>query len=200
MMENRIVSQDLEHKIANQVRKSQENMNNAIKAWMDTTRSLRPKLPELSESLPAGLPGREKIVANASEVSEQARVAQQRIAEQVRKAAEPWTKQMHQVREAYVPWSEQMQEFRKAAKPLADQVRHAYVPWTEQMQQARKAAKPLADQMRKATAPLTGVGTLPATASKGTSKTPAHAPAAKASTSATAKTGTARKPRTTASK
>jgi len=207
MMDNRIVSQDLQDKIADRVRKGQETINSAIKAWMDATKSMRPQLPELPESLPARLPGRDAIKANANEVTEQARVAQQRIADQVRKAAEPWAKQMDGVRKAYVPWTEQMHQVRLAAKPLAEQMLHAYEPWTEQMHQVRLAAKPLAEQVRKAAAPLTGAGTMRATASKATSKataTPNHKPAAKASTSATAKTGTsttaktgtARKPQT----
>jgi len=218
MMDNRIVSQDLQDKIADRVRKGQETINSAIKAWMDATKSMRPQLPELPESLPARLPGRDAIKANANEVTEQARVAQQRIADQVRKAAEPWAKQMDGVRKAYVPWTEQMHQVRLAAKPLAEQmlhayepwtehmhqvrlaakplaeqIRHAHEPWTQQMHQVRLAAKPLAEQVRKAAAPLTGAGTMRATASKATSKataTPNHKPAAKASTSATAKTGT----------
>ena len=35
MMDTRIVPRDLQHKLADQVRKGQENMNGAVRAWKD---------------------------------------------------------------------------------------------------------------------------------------------------------------------
>ena len=99
MIDTRIVPKDLQHKIADQVRKGQENMNDAVRAWKDAAQSMRPQLPELSQSLPAKLPGREMLIANSHDLAEQLRIAQRRFAEQVREATEPWAKQVHQVRE-----------------------------------------------------------------------------------------------------
>src|SRR5450755_426858 len=166
MIDTRIVPKDLQNKVADQVRKGQENMNGTVRAWRDAAQSMRPQLPELSQSLPAKLPGREMLIANAHDLAEQLRVAQRRFAGQVRDAAEPWTKQVHQVRKAAAPlaeqmrhagdpWVKQMHEYRKAAAPLAEQMRHAGDPWVKQMHEVRKATAPLTEQVRKAAAPLT---------------------------------------------
>jgi gas vesicle protein len=166
MIDTRIVPKDLQNKVADQVRKGQENMNGTVKAWKEAAQSMRPQLPELSQSLPAKLPGREMLIANAHDLAEQLRIAQRRFAGQVRDAAEPWAKQVHQVRKAAAPlaeqmrhasdpWVKQMHEYRKAVAPLAEQMRHASDPWVKQMHDVRKAAAPLTEQVRKAAAPLT---------------------------------------------
>ena len=213
MIDTRIVPKDLQNKIADQVRKGQENMNGTVRAWKDAAQSMRPQRPELSQSLPAKLPGRETLIANAHDFAEQLRVAQRRFAAQVRDAAEPWTKQMHQVRKAAAPlteqmrhasdpWVEQMHEYRKAVAPLTEQMRHARDPWVKQMHEVRKAAAPLTEpmtkqlhQVRKAAAPLNGgQHVTPATVTKQPSAPSAKAAPKAAKTTAT-KTATARKPR-----
>src|ERR1022692_3634932 len=208
MIDTRIVPKDLQNKVADQVRKGQENMNGTVRAWRDAAQSMRPQLPELSQSLPAKLPGREMLIANAHDLAEQLRVAQRRFAGQVRDAAEPWTKQMHEVRKAVAPlaeqmrhagdpWVKQMHEVRKATAPLTEQVRKATAPltdpWAKQMHQVRKATAPLTEQVRKAAAPLNGNHAVTPAMAKQAS-TPA-AKAAPAPQTSTTRTGTPRKPR-----
>src|SRR5260370_20964820 len=133
MKDTRMVSQDVQDKITDQVRKGQAAVNGAIKAWIAAIESIRPQLPELSQSLPAHLPGRDALIANAQELAGQLRVAQRRLADQLRQAATPLAEQ---VRHATAPWAEQIHQVRKAATGQ----------WTEQVHQDRKAAAPLADQ------------------------------------------------------
>src|ERR1017187_3157818 len=122
MIDTRKVSRDIQDRIADQVRKSQEGMSGAIRAWMDAAQSLRSQLPEMPQALQPKIPGRDALVANARAVAEQIRVAQRQ-----------W---YGQAREAYGPLTH---EFRKARKDYAAQIRQAYAPLNEELRKARLA-------------------------------------------------------------
>src|ERR1017187_5014165 len=189
MIDTRKVSRDIQDRIADQVRKSQEGMSGAIRAWMDAAQSLRSQLPEMPQALQPKIPGRDALVANAHDVAEQIRVAQRQWYGQAREAYGPLTHELRkarkdyaaQIRQAYAPLND---ELRKVAMPLTDELRKVAMPLTDQV---RKAAAPLACQARKVVAPLADGAAEAAHAHPQASQapvTPAHAAAAKTAAAA----------------
>ena len=106
MIDTRVVSQELQDKIFDQVRKGQEQVRKgqetvaeAIKSWTATAQAIAPQISDLP-SWTARLPKPEELVANAHDFagqllaaqrksSEQLIAAQKRFAEQARDAVAP---------------------------------------------------------------------------------------------------------------
>ena len=89
MTETRYPGQELQDEILKTVRKSQEAVVDAIKAWTDTVQSIVPKLPAVSVPLADRLPKPEDVVANAYDFAEQLLAAQRKFAEDVLEATAP---------------------------------------------------------------------------------------------------------------
>ena len=71
MTETRYPGQELQDEILKTVRKSQEAVIDAIKAWADTVQSITPKLPAVNPPFADKLPKPEEVVANAYDFAEQ---------------------------------------------------------------------------------------------------------------------------------
>jgi hypothetical protein len=91
MNETRIPGQELQDEILKTVRKSQEAVVDAIKAWADTVQSITPKLPAVNMPLVDKLPKPEDVVANAYDFAEQLLASQRRFAEDMLHATGPLT-------------------------------------------------------------------------------------------------------------
>ena len=91
MTDTRIPGQELQDEILKTVRKSQEAVVDAIKAWADTVQSITPKLPDVNVPLVDRLPKPEDVVANAYDFAEQLLAAQRNFAEGVLQATKPLT-------------------------------------------------------------------------------------------------------------
>jgi hypothetical protein len=91
MNETRIPGQELQDEILKTVRKSQEAVVDAIKAWADTVQSIVPKLPAVSVPLADRLPKPEDVVANAYDFAEQLLAGQRKFAEDMIHATAPLT-------------------------------------------------------------------------------------------------------------
>ena len=89
MADTRIPGQELQDEILKTVRKSQEAVVDAIKAWTETVQSITPKLPAVSVPLADRLPKPEDVVASAYDFAEQLLAGQRRFAEDVLKATAP---------------------------------------------------------------------------------------------------------------
>ena len=91
MTETRYPGQELQDEILKTVRKSQEAVIDAIKAWADTVQSIVPKLPAVSMPLADKLPKPEDVVANAYDFAEQLLAGQRKFAEDMLHATAPLT-------------------------------------------------------------------------------------------------------------
>ena len=91
MNETRIPGQELQEEILRTVRKSQEAVIDAIKAWADTVQSIMPKLPAVSMPLADRLPKPEDVVASAYDFAGQLLAGQRRFAEDMLHATAPLT-------------------------------------------------------------------------------------------------------------
>jgi hypothetical protein len=91
MNDTRIPGQELQDEILKTVRKSQEAVVDAIKAWADTVQSIVPKLPAVSVPLADRLPKPEDVVANAYDFAEQLLAGQRKFAEDMLHATSPLT-------------------------------------------------------------------------------------------------------------
>ena len=81
--------QEVQDEILNTVRKSQETVVEAIKAWVETVQSVTPKLPSVNVPLADRLPKPEDVVANAYDFAEKLLAGQRKFAEDVVKALTP---------------------------------------------------------------------------------------------------------------
>ena len=91
MSETRYPGQELQDEILKTVRKSQEAVVDALKAWADTVQSIMPKLPAVSVPLADRLPKPEDVVASAYDFAEQLLAGQRKFAEDVIHATTPLT-------------------------------------------------------------------------------------------------------------
>ena len=89
MTETRYPGQELQDEILKTVRKSQEAVIDAIRAWADTVQSIVPKVPAVNLPLSDRLPKPEDVVANAYDFAEQLLAAQRKFAEDVLEATAP---------------------------------------------------------------------------------------------------------------
>jgi hypothetical protein len=86
MTETRYPGQDLQDEILKTVRKSQEAVIDAIRAWADTVQSITPKLPAVNVPFSDKLPKPEDVVANAYDFDEQLLASQRKFAQDMVKA------------------------------------------------------------------------------------------------------------------
>ena len=82
-------TQEVQDEILNTVRKGQETVIEAIKAWVDAVQSVTPKLPSVSVPLADKLPKPEEVVANAYDFAEKLLSGQRKFAEDMVKALTP---------------------------------------------------------------------------------------------------------------
>jgi hypothetical protein len=78
--------QQLQEEFLNTVRKSQETIIEAIETWVDTVKSITPKLPSVQVPFVDKLPKPEDVVASAYDFAEQLLASQRKFAEEVVKA------------------------------------------------------------------------------------------------------------------
>jgi hypothetical protein len=76
-------AQGLQDEILNTVRKSQEAVIDAIRAWSETIQSITPKLPAVPVPGADKLPKPEEVVASAYDFAEQLLASQRKFAEDV---------------------------------------------------------------------------------------------------------------------
>jgi hypothetical protein len=81
--------QEVQDEFLNTVRKSQETVLEAIKAWVEAVQSITPKLPSVSVPLADRLPKPEEFVANAYDFAEKLLAGQRKFAEDVVQALTP---------------------------------------------------------------------------------------------------------------
>ena len=81
--------QEVQDEFLNTVRKSQETVLEAIKAWVEAVQSITPKLPSVSVPLADRLPKPEEVVANAYDFAEKLLAGQRKFAEDVVQALTP---------------------------------------------------------------------------------------------------------------
>jgi len=82
-------TQDLQNEILTTVRKSQESVIDAIKAWVETIQSLTPKVPAVDLPFAGQLPKPEEVVASGYDFAEKLLSSQRKFADEVVKAAAP---------------------------------------------------------------------------------------------------------------
>jgi hypothetical protein len=80
--------QEVQDEFLNTIRKSQETVIEAIKAWVEAVQSIAPKLPSVNVPLADKLPKPEEVVANAYDFAEKLLASQRKFAEDVVKAME----------------------------------------------------------------------------------------------------------------
>ena len=81
--------QEVQDEFLNTVRKSQETVLEAIKAWVEAVQSITPKLPSVSVPLADRMPKPEEFVANAYDFAEKLLAGQRKFAEDVVQALTP---------------------------------------------------------------------------------------------------------------
>jgi hypothetical protein len=79
-------AQGLQDEILSTVRKSQEAVIDAIRAWSETIQSITPKLPAVPVPGADKLPKPEDVVASAYDFAEQLLASQRKFAEEVVKS------------------------------------------------------------------------------------------------------------------
>ena len=84
-------TQDLQNEVLNTVRKSQENVIDAIKTWVETVQSMTPKVPAVDMPFADKLPKPAEVVASAYDFAEQLLAGQRKFAEDVLKATSALT-------------------------------------------------------------------------------------------------------------
>jgi hypothetical protein len=87
MTDTRNMGQEIQDQILDAVRKSQETVVDAIKAWADTVQAITPSLPS-APAVPFAdkLPKPGELVANAYDFAEQLLASQRKFAEEVLEA------------------------------------------------------------------------------------------------------------------
>ena len=89
MAETRYPGQELQDEILKTVRKSQEAVIDALRAWADTVQSITPKLPAVNVPFSDKLPKPEDVIASAYDFAEQLLSSQRKFAEDVLHATAP---------------------------------------------------------------------------------------------------------------
>ena len=79
-------TQGLQEEFLNAVRKSEETVIEAVKAWAETVQSIMPKVPSVQVPGADKLPKPEDVVASAYDFAEQLLATQRKFAEEVVKA------------------------------------------------------------------------------------------------------------------
>ena len=81
--------QEGQDEFLNTLRKSQETVIEAVKAWVEAIQSVTPKLPSVSLPLADRLPKPEEVVANAYDFAEKLLAGQRKFAEDMVKTLTP---------------------------------------------------------------------------------------------------------------
>jgi hypothetical protein len=89
MTDPTIIGKEMQGQVLETIRKSQEAVTNAIRAWADVIHSVTPSLPIPSAPLADKMPKPGDLVANAYDFAEQLLVAQRKFAEDVLQAIAP---------------------------------------------------------------------------------------------------------------
>ena len=84
-------TQDLQNEVLNTVRKSQENVIDAIKTWVETVQSMTPTVPAVDMPFADKLPKPAEVVASAYDFAEQLLAGQRKFAEEILKATSALT-------------------------------------------------------------------------------------------------------------
>jgi hypothetical protein len=79
-------TQDLQNEFLSTIRKSQETVIDAIRAWVQTVQSVTPKVPSVQVPGADKLPKPEEVVATAYDFAEELLASQRKFAEEVLKA------------------------------------------------------------------------------------------------------------------
>ena len=79
-------TQDLQDEFLSTIRKSQETVIDAIRTWVETVRSVTPKIPSVQVPGADKLPKPEELVSSAYDFAEQLLASQRKFAEEVLKA------------------------------------------------------------------------------------------------------------------
>jgi hypothetical protein len=87
MTDVRNIGEQVQGQILDTIRKSQDAVTDAIKAWADAVQSITPKLP--APPLSDKLPKPEDLVSSAYDFAEQLLATQREFAEKVLQAAAP---------------------------------------------------------------------------------------------------------------
>src|SRR6266700_2498907 len=82
-------TRDLPEEFLAATRKSQETMIRAIRTWVETVRTVTPKLPSVAAPFADRLPTPEDVVASGYDFAEQLLAIQRKFAEDVLAATEP---------------------------------------------------------------------------------------------------------------
>lgn len=88
-MTSTIIGNEMQGQVLETIRKSQEAVTNAIRAWADVVHSVTASLPIPSAPLADKMPKPGDLVANAYDFAEQLLVAQRKFAEDVLQAIAP---------------------------------------------------------------------------------------------------------------
>ena len=82
-------TQELQDEFLSTIRKSQETVIDAIRAWVETLQSAVPKMPSVGVPGTDRLPKPEEVVASAYDFAEQLLASQRRFAEEILKTTTP---------------------------------------------------------------------------------------------------------------
>jgi hypothetical protein len=83
----RTAGQELQEQVLDTIRKSQDAIVDALKAWADTAQSITPSLPALHPPFADKLPKPEELAGNAYDFAEQLLASQRKFAEDVLQVA-----------------------------------------------------------------------------------------------------------------
>ncbi len=89
MNDFRTLNQELQSQVLDAIRKGQQAVTDAIKAWAGTVEAVTPSLPVRQLPFTSRLPKPGELVADAYDFAEQLLAAQRRFAEDVLAAAAP---------------------------------------------------------------------------------------------------------------
>jgi hypothetical protein len=78
-------TQEIQDEFLNTIRKSQETVIDAIKAWVESVQSITPKIPSVQVPGADKLPKPEEVVASAYDFAEQLLASQRKFAEEILK-------------------------------------------------------------------------------------------------------------------
>jgi len=82
-------TQDLQEEFLNVIRTGQETVVEAVRIWVDTVKSVTPKVPSIQVPLAGRLPTPEGVVTSAYDFAEKLLSSQRQFAEELVKATAP---------------------------------------------------------------------------------------------------------------
>ena len=88
MADTSAITQELQEQVLDTVRKGQDTVLEAVKAWADAVHQITPSLPELPKNVDA-LPSPDKLVADGYDFAANILANQREFAQNLLKAVEP---------------------------------------------------------------------------------------------------------------